>query len=104
MSDKTDISVRGLLIGAAIVLGGIALALGAAALVSTHVSAPATGPSTGQPPKIEGPALQTAPAQDLKAFLREKNERLNGSGRVDAGHVHIPIERAMQILANGRAK
>jgi len=99
-----DISVRGLLIGAAIVLGGIAAALGAAALIGAHVETPATGPSRGEPPKIDGARLQTAPAEDLKAYLREKNERLNGSGPVDAGHVHIPIERAMQILSKGREK
>jgi hypothetical protein len=102
--ERTDISVRGLAIGVAIVLAGIAVSLGAAALVAARVDAPLTGPSRGEPPKVEGPRLQTAPRQDLQAFLREKNERLSSSGRVDAQHVHIPIEQAMRILAKGRER
>ena len=91
MIEKSDISVRGILIGAAIIATGIAVSLGAAAIIAMRVSAPATGPSRGEPPKIEGPALQTAPPQDLQAFRREKDARLHGSGRVDAEHVHITI-------------
>ena len=48
--------------------------------------------------------LQTAAPQDLQAFLREKNERLSSTGRVDDQHVHIPIDRAMRMLAKGREK
>ncbi len=104
MPERTDISPRGLLVGAAIVLGGIAVSLLAAWLVASRVPAPYTGPSRGEPPKIEGARLQTSPHQDLQAFLREKNEQLHGTGRVDDTHVHIPIERAMQILARGRER
>ncbi len=99
MPERTDISLRGLLIGAAIVLSGIVLSLVGAALVVWNAKAPATGPSRGEPPKIEGPRLQTAAPQDLQSYLREKRGRLEGYGRVDRDHVHIPIERAMQILA-----
>ena len=102
MPEPSDVSLRGLGVGAAIVAAGIAAALGAAALVAGLVPAPATGPSTGEPPKIEGARLQTSPHEDLQAFLREKNERLSSSGRVDDQHVHIPIEQAMRILAKGR--
>jgi hypothetical protein len=104
MPERSDISLRGLLVGAAIILGGIAISLGAAALVALHVPAPATGPSSGEPPRITGAALQTAAREDLHSFLREKNERLHSSGRVDDQHVHIPIERAMQLLAKGRER
>ena len=104
MPEKTDISPRGLGIGAAIVLTGIAASIGVAALVTLKVAAPATGPSGGTPPKIEGPRLQTSPHQDLQAFLREKQARLASFGRVDDEHVHIPIERAMRILAKGRER
>jgi hypothetical protein len=100
--ERSDISPRGLGVGAAIVAGGIAAALGAAALVTWLVAAPATGPSGGEPPKIEGARLQTSPHEDLQAFLRQKNERLSTSGPVDGEHVHIPIEQAMRILAKGR--
>ncbi|HEY1288470.1 MAG TPA: hypothetical protein VGF58_09095 [Burkholderiales bacterium] len=95
MPERSDISLRGLAVGAAIIVGGIALSIGAAALLVTHVG-------NVEEPKIEGAALQTAAPQDLASFLREKNARLAGSGRVDDRHVHIPIERAMRILAKGR--
>ena len=102
MPEPSDISLRGLLVGAAIIVAGIAISLGAAALIALRVSAPPTGPSAGEPPRIAGAPLQTAAREDLHWFLREKNERLHGSGRVDEQHVHIPIERAMQILAQRR--
>lgn len=104
MPEKADISPRGLGVGAAIIVAGIASSFVAAAVITRYVQAPATGPSRGSPPKIEGARLQTSPHEDLQAFLREKNKWLNSEGRVDAAHVHIPIERAMQILAKGRAR
>jgi hypothetical protein len=104
MPERTDVSLRGLLVGTAIVLAGIVASVIGAWLITARVAAPPTGPSRGEPPQIEGAALQTAPKQDLQAYLREKNGRLHGSGRVDAEHVHIPIERAMQILAKGRER
>ena len=97
MPEPSDISLRGLAVGAAIIVAGIALSLGSAALLATHVG-------KIEKPKIEGPALQTSPPQDLASFTREKNARLAASGRVDDQHVHIPIERAMRILARGREK
>jgi hypothetical protein len=104
MPECTDVSLRGLLAGAAIVLGGIALSLAAAALVTLYTGAPASGPNAAAPPKIEGARLQTAAPEDLRSYLREKEGRLAGYGRVDAGHVHIPIERAMRIIAEGRER
>jgi len=87
MPERTDISPRGLAIGAAIILAGIAASVGFSALIVSRVAAPATGPS-----------------QDLAAFNREKNARLASYGRVDEDHLHIPIERAMRILAGGRER
>ena len=104
MPERSDISPRGLAAGAAIVLTGIAASIGIAALIASRVPAPATGPSEGEPPKIEGARLQTSPHQDLRAFNREKHRRLSSYGRVDEGHLHIPIERAMRILAKGRER
>jgi len=104
MPEKTDISARGLGVGAAIILAGILASVGAAAFISARLPAPATGPSRGEPPKIAGPRLQTAPEQDIRAFMREKRARLTAYGRVDGNHMHIPIERAMQILARGRER
>ena len=104
MPERTDVSARGLAVGAAIIVTGIAASLGAAAWIALHVAARATGPSQGEPPKIEGARLQTSPHQDLEAFQREKLQRLSSYGRVDEGHMHIPIERAMRILAKGRER
>ena len=104
MPEQSDVSPRGLAVGAAIVLGGVVASIGFSALLASRVTAPATGPSRGEPPKIEGPRLQTSPHEDLKAFEREKRERLSSYGRVDEGHMHIPIERAMGILAKGRER
>ena len=87
MPERSDISVRGLAVGAAIVLAGIAASLGVSAFITARVPAPATGPSRGEPP------------EDLAAFAREKQARLASYGSVDAEHVHIPIEEAMRILA-----
>jgi hypothetical protein len=102
--ERTDISVRGIAIGVAIIAAGIVISLGGAMLITRQVDAPATGASGGEPPKIEGPQLQTSARQDLQAFLREKNERLSSTGRVDDTHVHIPIEQAMRMLAEGRER
>ena len=104
MPERSDVSLRGLAAGAAIVLAGIVVSLVLAWLVTVRVTAPATGASRGEPPQIAGAALQTAPRQDFVSFQREKNARLASYGRVDNEHVHIPIERAMQILAKGRER
>ena len=102
MPERTDISPRGLAVGAAIIVAGSAASRGAAALIVARVPADATGASAGEPPKIEGARLQTDARQDLAALRREKEARLASFGRVDQDHVHIPIERAMRILAKGR--
>jgi hypothetical protein len=92
MPERSDISLRGLAVGAAIVGAGLALSIAAAALLFAHLGAPSTEASSVMAPP------------DLASFLREKNARLAGSGRVDDEHVHVPIERAMRILANGRER
>ena len=54
--------------------------------------------STVEPPQ---PRLQTDPSQDLAKFLVDEDKRLNTYYWIDKknGVVHIPIERAMQELA-----
>lgn len=104
MREKSDLSIRGIVIGTLVVLAGIAASLAGAWLMTRESAVPATGASRGQPPRIEGPALQTAAAQDLAAYRREKHTHLSTYGRIDDTHVHIPIERAMQILARGRER
>jgi len=86
-----DVSLRGLAIGAAIIFAGIVASLAIARLFVRPVEI--------KPPQRV--LLQTAPVQDLSAFLREKNARLHSRGPVegDQKHMHIPIEEAMQRLS-----
>jgi hypothetical protein len=48
-----------------------------------------------------GPDLQVAPARDMEQLLAQENQILHTYGWVDrdAGVVRIPIERAMEIIA-----
>jgi hypothetical protein len=52
------------------------------------------------------PRLQTAPAADLRALRAAEDAELHGYGWVDrqAGVVHIPIERAMELVAREAAR
>jgi hypothetical protein len=54
--------------------------------------------SRAQPPE---PRLQSAPAQDLEAVRAAEDALLNSYGWADrqAGHVRIPIDRAMELLS-----
>jgi hypothetical protein len=90
----SDISLRGIAVGALIVLSGIGASLLLAWAVLAGTDAPAEGPNGARPPQIEGAALQTAPHGSLEEFLRQKRARLE-SGGPD----HIPIEEAMRRLA-----
>ena len=51
-------------------------------------------------PLQPSPGHPTVPAQDLSAMKAEQLSRLHSYGPLegDAGHVHIPIERAMEML------
>jgi len=55
-------------------------------------------PSGSLPPE---PRLQVSPSQDMQAMRAAEDARLNSYGWVDqqAGIVRIPIDRAMQLLA-----
>ena len=52
------------------------------------------------------PRLQIAPSLDLKALRAAEDAQLHGYGWVDrkAGVVHIPIERAMDLVAQEAAR
>lgn len=51
--------------------------------------------------QFPGPALQKSPQADLKRFAMEQRTALSGYGWIDRpkGLAHIPIERAMRIIA-----
>lgn len=67
----------------------------------THaVAAPSVNPlAEPQPPPPE-PRLQVTPSADLARYQAEQDTRLNSFGWVDREQqiVHIPIDRAMDIL------
>ena len=66
-------------------------------------------PATRPVPAAEGSApvaaLQSTPQEDLRAYRRAKVASLEGYRWIDrdAGVVQIPIERAMELVAAGRA-
>lgn len=101
MSDYTggDLDLRGLRRGAYIIVGCIAFALVAAALMLR-----ARGPAGNTPPHpFEGktPLLQPAPQPDRVAYFEEKRRIANGYGWVDrqAGIARIPLDEAMKLMA-----
>lgn len=80
--------------------GGLAAALIAIPLVlaalypwALQISVPA--PAVQPPP----PRLQVAPRADLAALRHAEDARLTGYGIDASGAVHIPIGRAMQLIA-----
>jgi hypothetical protein len=104
--ERTDIHIRRVAAAAAMIAGGVVLAAAIAWLVSGRGGADRNGANGAAPAAIEAPRLQSEPRAELAAFLREKRERLDGYGWVDAptGRVHIPIDRAMRLLAERAAK
>ena len=65
---------------------------------------PETGPAVFEPqayPTGPAPELQVHPIADFEALHRQQQERLNSLGWVnrEEGIGHLPIERAMTLLA-----
>jgi hypothetical protein len=102
------VSLAGIGLGALLIVGAIALGITAAFFV-LHVgtgghATPENAVHDGRPPPIAGGVqLQPDPAQDVAAFRAEKRRLLSTYGWVDHAHgiAHIPIERAMDLVARG---
>jgi hypothetical protein len=64
-------------------------------------ASPLAGYGPQEPPE---PRLQVDPAADIAGLRATEQQQLDGFGWVDrsAGTVHIPIDRAMQLLAERR--
>ena len=89
-------SLRGIAIGAGVIVAAVAVAIGAAfALVIM-------GPHGMPPSAPAAPALQASPQADIEAYRQEKAALLAGYGWVDRAHgiVRMPIEQAMATLAS----
>ena len=86
---------------AALIVVGVLFAAGVAWVASGRGGSARAGPN--QPPEmhVAGPQLQSAPRVEFAEFQREKRARLENYGWIDrdAGRVHIPIEHAMQLMA-----
>ena len=107
--ERTDVSVRGVLLAAALLAAAgivVQLVVGAQfAALRARENPPA--PVAAAPP--EGPPeprLQTTPAEDLAQLRAREDTILDGYGWEDraAGMVHIPIARAMELVAREAAK
>jgi len=89
-----------LAVGTFAVLGLMVLAHGAFERQAREGSKP-LAPLAAEPLVTPEPRLQAAPALDLEAFRAHETERLSTYGWIDrqAGVVHVPIERAMELVA-----
>jgi hypothetical protein len=86
-----------LLIALAIVVAYFTLQLFIGQQATQEARRPAPVLAPAGPP---GPRLQTNAPQDLRAYQQAEEELLSSYGWVDqqSGRVHIPIQRAMQLL------
>lgn len=106
--ERTDASVRLPVWTAVALLILLPLAMGGVwAFMVTVWGAPeepAPMFAEGRPRPAAGPPLQADPRADLDALRARWDRRLKGYGWVDreAGIVHIPIERAMARVAEGK--
>jgi hypothetical protein len=102
MAEPHPIHLRGLGVGVGVIVAGIALAV----VVPHFLPKPETGhdfPPDGNSGSVRG--FTTAPQAERAAFEREKQARLTSYGYdVRSGEGHMPIERAMQIIAGAQSK
>ena len=109
MSEPRDVDFRRVLQFAAGVLLLILFAMGVMHVLlgflerMQRVSRPAAHAliDAEAPREPPAPRLQEHPIADLKALRDRENAQLNGYGWIDQGkgRVHIPIERAMELMA-----
>ena len=99
-----ELSLKGIGAGIGVIVSGIAIAASVPWIVIALTRVPSNAPNDAAQPRIAAPVQRLVPTEDMAAFRREKMRRLESSG-VDpqTGRVHIPIERAMQLLID-RAK
>ena len=105
--ETRDVNVRGVAASAAGLVVATALIYFVVAGLFQHLKQ--THPSPDAPSRIAlhprmlapAPQLQTNVTADLATFQASENARLRSYGWVDrsAGIIHIPIERAMELIA-----
>lgn len=97
------INARAVILTGVVVLGVVtAVVVGVFLIRGTFPVTQVTAPVPPRPLSATEslPGLQTHPQADLRAFNRDKQRRLHSYGWVDKAHgiVHIPIERAMEMM------
>lgn len=101
-----DIQLRPILLfGLSLVIAAVVIHLALWWLMRVWTDRPLTPrfqlpPAALTPGPMQGPAVQPFPASELEQLLSEQAARTESYGWVDrqSGVVHIPIERAMQLL------
>jgi len=88
-----------------VIAGGVIAMVLLVALIATVLTRarPASAPTAraSQLPPASSPPLESDPVAERAAFQHEKRSRLETYGWIDGRHdfAHVPIERAMQMLA-----
>lgn len=109
--ESSDANVRGV-VWAAVGLALTALVVHVALYFQLHLLVARADRSEPVPPSFAPPAehgpppeprLQTAPAEDLRQLRAVEEKQLTTYGWVDrkAGVVHVPIDRAKELVAEG---
>lgn len=102
--EHSDVSVRGLFYFiAALAIGGVLLHFGLKVFwnyLTTSAEHRPTSPFSYPAEPPPGPRLLPNPPEELHKYLASERRRLNSYGWVnrEAGVVHIPIERAMELV------
>jgi hypothetical protein len=106
--EPDQVKVKGLLGFAVALVGVILVVLAIAVLIARWFSGKEREQRSLLPPRFSdlspafpAPRLQAAPAADLVKLKREAEHHLESYGWIDrkAGIAHIPIERALDIVA-----
>lgn len=109
--EMRDVTLRPILVGGVVL---VVLLVGSMALMSGLLSrlrsdeaaaSPKASPLAGYGPQTPpAPRLQTDPVGDLRGMRALEQQQLGHYGWVDRGRgvVHIPIARAMELLAQRR--
>lgn len=97
------IGVRAIAIGGGLIALAIVVSIVAAFFLVRAGEAP--HPAKAPPPIAGATRLEPDPATTIAAYQAQKRRELESYGWVDRarGIVHIPIERAMDLLASGAA-
>jgi hypothetical protein len=98
-----DIHLRGVAVGAAMIVSGIAFALGAAWWGRSMLTAAAgpAGPNAAPTMRVTPPVLEAAPQPALADYEARQRRLTDSYDWVDrqAGVARIPVEQAMRVLA-----